>query len=362
MSHTRTTTSRRSRFGRVVALTAVAGLATAGSLLSVTGAHAAAVSTITAVGPHLVSALTLNQVITVTGTGFDETEITGVAIAGCTTAPTYIVASTTSLVLKTAVDCAAGAARVITITETGGTTLSVPGTAAQALSFIAAPTLIAGTAALHPVTTDGTAGLLYASQTTEGMSASTKGGTRIRVTAALGSPYSHSTALPLGASLGGTALTGIVKETSGLYFTGVVGAHAASANPILKITNNGVSKSFAYAAPGIMTGHSFQYAGSTISVSPAFGVSRGGNKLTITGAGFSTTPANNAITLTAFGETPVVCPVGVYTATATTIACTVPAAVTPANEGPVYVKVVVTGGTALTSTISATSTYTYVAK
>jgi IPT/TIG domain len=358
MSQTRTTASRRTRFGRVVAVTAVASLATAGSLLSITGASAAAVSTITAVGPHLVTALTLNQVITVTGTGFDEAEITGVAIAGCTTAPTYIVASTTSLVLKTAVDCAAGAGalRVITITETGGTTVSVPATAAQALTFVAAPTLIAGTAALHPVTTDGASGLAYAAQTTAGISASTKGGTRIRVTAALGSPYSHSTALPLSATLGGTALTGIVKETTGLYFTGVIGAHAASAAPILKITNNGVSKSFAYAAPGIMTGHSFTYAGSSISVSPAFGVSNGANKLTITGAGFSTTPASNAITVGG-----VACPVGVYTATATTIACTVPAALTP-FQGPVNVQVVVTGGTALTSTISSGSTYTYVAK
>ncbi|HEY5248868.1 MAG TPA: IPT/TIG domain-containing protein, partial [Dermatophilaceae bacterium] len=198
-------------------------------------------------------------------------------------------------------------------------------------------------------------GLAYADiATAGGLSVSTKGGTSIQVTA--GANIFVQTGIAV--SLGGVALTNVVVPAGGLTLTGTTGAHpAADAAPVLRITNNGVSKSFAYAAPGASTdSHSFQIAGSTITVAPAFGPSKGANNIVITGSGFSTTAANDAVTVNN-----VACTAIVGTPTATSITCTVPAMLTPFT-GPVRVKVVVTGGTALTSVISAGSTYTYVAQ
>jgi hypothetical protein len=310
---------------------------------------------ITSVSPHLVAATTLNQVITVTGTGFDEASISSVTIAGCTTAPTYIVASPTSLVLKTAVDCAAGAtgAALITITDTSSNTAVTTATTAKTLSFVAPPTIKTETASVHPITTENTNGQAYADQVA---SAPTKGGTVIRVTAGA-TGFSTTTAFPLSASLGGVALTAVhlvgVNAAAGNYFTGVTGAHpAADAAPVLKITNNGVSKSFAFNATPAAGVHDFAYAGSSISVSPAFGPDNAvGSVLTITGTGFSTTAGNDTVTIGG-----VSCPVS-GTPTATSIKCNPAAVIVP---GPKTVQVAVTGG--LTSVVGANSTYTYVAQ
>src|SRR5664279_334398 len=117
MSVTPTSTARRRTIGRVVAATGVAAVVAAGSLLfaNTAGATASTLVHITAVSPHLVAATTANQVINVTGTGFDESVIGGVTVTGCT-APTYIVASATSLLVKTDATCIAGAGAVVTIT------------------------------------------------------------------------------------------------------------------------------------------------------------------------------------------------------------------------------------------------------
>ena len=319
--------------------------------------------TIKSVGPHLVSALTANQVITVTGTGFDEDVISGVTVAGCT-APSYIVASATSLVIKTDATCTAGANKVVTITDTSNNTaVSVPGATggAQALSFVAAPTIATASATVRPVVALNGAGLSYAGQSAASTSASTKGGTVIKVISG-STGFSTSTATPLAASLGGIPLTSVTlvgtNGTAGNYFTGIVGARAAISNPVLKITNNGVSKSFAWGAGGasaVAGTHDFSYAGSTISVSPTNGPSSGGNKLTITGTGFSTTGSNNVVTVGG-----VACPLTTPAPTATVITCTVPTTTLAAFAGPVVVQVAVTGG--LTSVISPSSTYTYVAQ
>lgn len=356
--------ARRSTGRRVATGATLAALAASTFMFS--NQADAATSTlvdITAVGPHLVSATTANQVITVTGTGFDEDVIASVAVAGCT-APSYIVASVTSLVVKTDNTCTAGANKVVTITDTAGNTaVSVPGATGgkEALTFVAPPTIATASATVRPVMTLNSAGLTYAEQGTAGTSASTKGGTVVKVISG-STGFSTSTTTPLAASIGGVALTGVVlvgtNGTAGNYFTGILGATAANAAPVLKITNNGVSKSFAYGAGGgsaVAGTHDFVIAGSTIAVSPTFGSSAGGNKITITGTGFSLTGANDVVTVDG-----VSCPLTTPVPTATTITCTVPKTALAALEGPVVVKVAVTGG--LTSTVSPSSTYNYVAK
>lgn len=364
MSGTNTRAPRRQTIGRVAAATGVAAVAAAGTLLfaNTAGAATSTIVHITGVSPHLVAALTANQVINVAGTGFDESVIASVGVTGCTS-PSYIVASATSLLVKTDASCTAGANAVVTITDTSGNTaLSVPGAAggAQALSFIAAPTVAVASATVRPVMTDNTSALTYAAQTTAGGSATTKGGTVVRVISGA-TGFSNTTALPLSATLDGVALTGVklvgANAAAGNYLTGIVGAHAADAAPVLKITNNGVSKSFVWGAGGAgATAGTFDFAigGSSITVSPAFGAANGTNKLTITGAGFSTTGGNDVVTVGG-----VSCPLTTPVPTATTVTCTVPAALTPFN-GPVTVQIAVTGG--LTSVVGAGSTYTYVSE
>jgi hypothetical protein len=335
----------------------------AASTFMVTNHAEAATSTlvtITAVSPHLVAATTANQVITVTGTGFDEAVIGGVSVAGCT-APTYIVASATSLVIKTDNTCTAGANEVITITDTSSNTaVSVPAATGgkQALSFVAPPTIAVASATVRPVVTLNAAGLGYAAQTTAGTSAPTKGGAVIKVVSGA-TGFSNSTATPLAASLGGIALTGVTlvgtNGTAGNYFTGIVGATAPNAAPALKITNTGVSKSFLWGAGGASATagtHDFSIGGTAIAVSPVTGTAAGGTKLTITGTGFSTTGSNDVVTVGG-----VSCPLTTPVPTATTVTCTVPASTLTAFSGAVDVKVAVTGGQ--TSVVSPGSTYTY---
>ncbi len=341
--------SGRSRTVRVLAATATATVAAAGLVAVGTTSAGAATSTlmtITKTSVHRLPALTANQVITVTGTGFDEDLISSVGIGGCTSDPTYVVSSPTTLLVKTAADCAVGTAKVITVTDTSSNTaVSNPAAAggAMTLDFVAAPTIKKASDTVKPVVTENSAGSAFAKQVT---TAVTKGGTVIRVFSG-STPFTTSTAYPLSASLGGVALTGVTMPTGGAYFTGTVGAHAADAAPVLKITNNGVTKSFGYGAGGTAAvdgTHDFQYAGTGISVSPTSGPLSGGGKLTITGSGFGSTT-----TVKVDGAD---CPKS-GTPTATTVVCTLAAGST---AGPV--SVVTTTGS-VTSSISPTSVYSY---
>jgi hypothetical protein len=174
--------------------------------------------------------------------------------------------------------------------------------------------------------------------------ASTTGGTVIRVYADSSYTFASTTACPLAAAVDGVALTKVTVHGSsaGNYFTGVIGAHAADAAPVLKITDACVSKSFQYdAAFGTQT-HDFQLAGSTISISPASGAIDGGNTLTITGAGFGNTTTVD-VGGTACGSVTVV--------SSKKITCTVPSV---QAAGPVTIST-----TNPTSVISAGTTYTY---
>jgi hypothetical protein len=208
---------------------------------------------------------------------------------------------------------------------------------------VAAPTILAGDATHRPVVTENSSGVGYSDQATTGP---TTGGTTVRVYAG-STPFVNSTAYPLGATIGGVALTGVTMHTGGDYFTGVTGAHAADNAPVLKITSNGVSKSFVYGAGGASATagtHEFQYKGTGISVAPAAGAINGGTVLSITGAGFT-----SSTTATVGGTN---CPV-VGTPTATLFKCTVPATTT---AGAVNVA---TSTGSVTSTVSAGSTFTY---
>jgi hypothetical protein len=341
-------TSRRSLTTRGLAVSAAAAAALGAFAFSANQADAA-VSTlvsITKVNVHHVAALTANQVITVTGTGFDEDVITGVAINGCTTAPTYVVSSPTTLLLKTADDCATTSTGVITITDTSSNTaVSVPGATggAMALSFVAAPTIATASATVKPVVTENSQGAAFANQNT---TANTKGGTVIRVKAGT-TPFVNSTAYPLSATLDGVALTKVTMPTNGTYFTGVVGAHAADAAPMLKVTSNGVTKSFLYGAGGSSATagtHDFQYAGTGITVSPASGPINGGTVLTVTGSGFTT-----GTTVTVGGTS---CPV-TGTTTATIVKCTTAVATAPGA------KDVKTTTGSVTSVVGTGSTFTF---
>jgi hypothetical protein len=336
--------TRRSIATRAVAVAATAAAAFAGSALIApsAGATVSTLVTITKLGAHRLPALTANQVITVTGTGFDEDVITSVEIDGCTTDPTYVVQNVTTLLVKTSDDCAKTSTGVLTLTDTaGGTVVTVPGTTggAFALAFVDAPTIATPSVTVKPVVTENTQGAAYANQVT---SVATKGGATIRVKAGAVA-FINSTTYPLSATLGGVALTKVTLGASGAFFTGVVGAHAADAAPVLKVTNNGVTKSFTYATGTTAGTHSLKYAGTSIAVTPASG-SLAGGALNIAGSGFTA-----STTATVGG---VNCPV-IGTPTATLFKCTA-AAVTAAGTK----DVVTTTGTVV-SVISPTSSYTF---
>ncbi len=370
--------TRKARAGAaVLAASVVAG----GIALGVGPASAAPSSkfTITSLSTHLVPATTLNQVLTVTGTGFSEDVISGVSIyktdgttKACTTDPMYIVTSATSLVLKTPADCAVGVNNIITITDdtTTDTVSSTPTSptatiaAAQKLDFVAPPTLGAVptdlTTGTYPVVSVNTALQKPINQV---VTAPVTGGTTIRVTAG-STLFATSTTLPLAASLGGVALTNLVAHYSSGNtgpidsFTAKTGAHAAG--PVsLAVTSGGVTKSFSNALTN------FTYAGTAITVAPAFGPTDGGNVIKIAGAGFVPS-GTGASTVKVCGVSTTVLTSTGNTPSATSLSVTAPAfsdptatTATTAIDGTCTVQVT-TGSTI--SIINAGSTYTYVAQ
>jgi len=352
----------RTRRRTIGLVTAAAVVAAGVTFANSAGAATSTIVTITKVNPAPIAALTANQVITVTGTGFDEASITDVSFSntGCTALP-YIVTSATTLVVKTKATCVAATNVVVTITDSSSNTaVSTPLTGtAMKLNFITAPDLATPSATVHPIVLDNTSSLTYANQTSFGTSApALKAGSVIRVTSGAVPFVNVASTNPLSAKVNGVAVTDVtvVGSGAGNYFTAKLGSTPASATPNIAITNNLVTKTFTYnlpaGSPVVYTPgtHDFKIAGSGIAVTPAFGAVKGGTVLSIAGSGFSTTAGNNVMTVGG-----VACP-NSGTPTATLIKCTVPAGTTP---GPVTVQVAVTGG--LTSVINAGSTFTYVA-
>lgn len=338
------------------ALFASPASATTSSLVSVTG-----------VSPHLVAAMTNKQVITITGTGFDEANIASVSIDKCTESDgnggtvvsslPYIVTSPTTLVLKTTAACAAGIGTV-TITDTASspaTAVSVPGSSvsgAMYLEFKTPPTL----ASTNPVIENNTAGQATAAQI---KTAPTTGGTTIKVTAG-SNKFFNSSSYPLTATLGGTAVTNLkpiyhttnAGETQVDAFTATVPAHVAGTVP-LTVVSGGITTTFTATQTG------FSYAGTAItSLTPNYGPSDGANKIKIMGSGFTS------------GSVVTVCGVNAPLSatagdnTATQLVVTVPAitVTTPGTDpvdGVCTVKVATAG---VNTIVNQNSTYTYVAQ
>ncbi len=314
--------NKRSFATRAVAVAATAAAALGVVALATPGADAATSTlfTITKVSVHRLPALTSNQVITLTGTGFDEDLISGVTINGCTT--------DSDLRRAEPDHPAAEDRRRLRDLEhrrhhhhrhldqhPGHGPQHRPAAPSRWPSWPPRPSLTMD-ATHNAATTDATAGVAFANQV---VTVSTKGGGTIRVTAGA-TPFVNSTTYPLSATLGGVALTKVTMPTNGAYFTGVVGAHAADAAPVLRVTSNGVTKSFGYGASGasaVAGTHPLQYAGVGVSVSPTSGPVGGGTVLTITGTGFTA-----STTATVDGTA---CPKGSNVTTATVFKCTVPA-------------------------------------
>ncbi|MFI5954247.1 IPT/TIG domain-containing protein [Cryptosporangium sp. NPDC051539] len=339
-------TSKRRRLRIVAAL--AAGSVGVGTVLTAgvpAFAGTSASVTITALSPKIVASATKSQVITVTGTGFDETTIAGVTIDKCSTAPTYIVVSATSMVLKTAgTDCATGAA-IITITDADGDTAVSSNAGNQVLTFAAPPAIVAIDGSNRPLLNETTASLPYADQT---VTSPIEGGTVVRVVAASGTPFANSTALPLKASLGGTAMTEVKMATDGSYFTAKAPKHAVGTVG-LQVTSAGVSKTFSATDTG------YSYAGTLVTVSPQSGPAAGGTTVSISGTGFIVTGTGSSVVK--FGT--VAATVDTAKSTATKLVVAAPAQATGATEGPVSVSVS-TGSTPLNSIITGATTYTYV--
>jgi hypothetical protein len=342
---------RRLRPGRALTAALLAGITTTAGLLSAGNPASAATSTmmtVTAVSPKIIASGTASQVITLTGTGFDESSIASVAIDKCGTAPTYIVISTTTLALKTAgTDCSAGSA-TITVTDSDGNTVVTTGTGNQVLSFAAPPTIATISSSVRPVVNDNTATLAYADQAA---TSPVDGGTVVRVLAG-STPFVNSTALPLKASLGGTAMTDVKMATDGSYFTAKAPKHASGAVG-LNITSAGVSKTFSSTDTG------YSYAGTVISLSPNYGPSNGGATISITGTGFVASGSGASTVTFGTGSGAPTGTVDSAKSTATKLVVATPALPAGQTEGPVTV-VVNTGS--VNSVVNQNSTYTYTAR
>ncbi|SHG65695.1 IPT/TIG domain-containing protein [Jatrophihabitans endophyticus] len=331
---------------RVVAGVA-ATAATAGALIMGGGsAEATPTMAISSFNVHHLPATTAKSLLTITGTAFSESAISGVAINGCT-AGSYVVTSSTTIVFKTDNSCAKSSTGVVTISKAAGGSVVSANSGKTALAFVDLPSLATNDdSASDPVVTAGTAGQAFADQT---KTASLSGGQAIRVTAGT-VKFVNSASYPLSATVDGYALKSITMPTGGNYFTGVLPAMAADAAPKLAVTSNGVTKTFSYAAgnsSAVADSFDFQISASpTISVTPASGPLDGTNVIAIKGSGFT---ASTTVTVDSAS-----CPVVASTVKATSLSCTVAAGTT---TGPVTVQTS-TGGT--TSIVSAGSTYTYV--
>lgn len=341
--------SRFSIRRKVAVCTATFALAAGGSVAAAANAMAAASTsgmTITAIAPKKIAALTANQVVTITGTNFDEGLIKQVDLGPCNA--TYIVANATTLYAKTpnatcgVVTAGTTTPETITITDTDDNTLTFTGTATTGLFYVAPPAI----AATDPSFTD-----LSANISPKVKKLKVGGGQVVRIVAA--SDYSFATGVT--AALGGTPMTGVtvVGTGNGNYITAVAPAKAVGAVS-LTLTANGVSKTFSAATTGLT-----YWAPPTVAtVAPSAGraVASGGTgaDVVITGTGFSTTAASNSVTFC--GQDATVKTTPAPTATSLTVTVPDPALGTGIFEGLCPVKVTV-GGNA--SPITATSSYAY---
>lgn len=268
-------------------------VATGGTVVGAVQANAAVSTqfTVTAIAPKKLAALTANQVVTITGTGFDEANIASVDLGPCTDA-VYIVQSATTLLAKTP-DATCGVATAsttvpedIVITDTAGDTVTFTGAAATGLFFVTAPSI----ASSDPVYTELSANLLAADKVKR---LKTTGGQQIRIVAGAGYTF-PTTANAVTGSLGGTALTAITVAAGGGSLTATAPARAAGAVN-LTLSANGVAKTFPASAVGVTYWTPptvTTVAPNAVKAVPDLGT--GGN-VVLTGTGFSATAASNTV-------------------------------------------------------------------
>jgi len=294
---------RRRRLRTVTALLASAALSIS-SLVIAGSAQALAPPTITSITPHFLAEGIGEQLITVAGTNFDQIDITAVALDHTCTAPQYMVVSSTLMYLLTVgTTCVADATpAIITLTSTAAagpvTSPALADSPAPSAALLAATRLIFSPApalrGTKPIVTDATADLAVSADQVE--SGAINGGTKVRVysdsgttqwvsgvTAKLGGVAMTSVAIPVSTAATATAPAIVNPAAQGNYFTAIVPAMPAASNLSLEVTMSGVTVPLAT---------TFDIAGQTITVAPAFGPASGLTPITITGkfgAGFATT-------------------------------------------------------------------------
>lgn len=313
-----------------IAVILLTSLAIAGALRA--SAATSSLMTITSISPKKIAALTANETVTVTGTGFDNSVIDHVDLGPCTNA-TWIVASATSLVVKTPNNtCGAATAsstvpESITITDIDGNTVVFTGTASTGLFLIPPPSL----AGSDPPFLDNSS-----SVTPKAKKLLTSGGQTVRVVAASDYKFVAPVALTIGGVSAGTPT--ITGSSNGNYLTFTAPAHAAGGVSLV-ITANGVAKTFTTATTGLAYWAPPTIAAVAPATVKAVAASGTGAPVVVTGTGFSTTAASNTVTVCGQSAT-------VTTSTATSLTFTTPdPAFTSGFEGVCDIRITVAGDT-----------------
>jgi hypothetical protein len=346
------------RFASVLACAAIAatGVAVIGTPASAVVGITASSFTVTKVAPQKVASLTADLPVTITGTGFDPSNVTRVDLSvtaqACLNVP-FVVLSSTTIIAKTVAGCATTVATSVGETifvyqtytdQSNYVGRSFTGTSTtNGLFFIAAqafPSDAAATPKAYLANSDALANATPAAASKK-VALSTAGGQTIKV---VGSGY----ATGLTAKLGGKALTSLVIAAGGGSFTAKTSAMTAGALS-LELTANGVSKTFTTQLVAALTT-------SVTSVTPTSIAVGSAGTVTINGTNFGTVTGNITAKICNVTAT-------VLTATATKITVTLPtvenlaAGVGVGNyEGSCGVTVsVATAGVAVANPISATS-------
>ncbi len=323
---------RRRLVAGVAALALVAG-GTVAAASSAFGAASVLGMSITSINPKKIAALSANQVVTITGVGFDESLIASVDLGVCTDA-VYVVGSATTLYVKTPDAlcgvATGGTAETITITDVDTNTLTFTGTSLTGLFFVAPPAIASGP---DPVFTD------LSANVDKYKKLKSTGGQTIRIMADSGYQFAGTTT----GTLGGVALASIAVgggAVNGNYITATAPAHAAG--PVsLVLTAAGVAKTFSSATTGIVYWTPPTVTTITPNSGKAVAAAGSGGDVVIVGTGFSTTAASNTVTFCGAAGTVKTVP----TPTATSITVTVPDPALGLNiyEGLCPVRVTVGG-------------------
>ncbi|MFG1924799.1 hypothetical protein [Cryptosporangium sp. NPDC048952] len=260
--------SRRLRRVVAPALAAAAASVVVSAILPPAAAQAAAITgTITVSSPAnaKVAALTNKQVVNLTVAGaavpaLSEDSVTqvGLGASPCDNITSYVVTSATTISIKTPATCPAGAADIV-ITFSNGDTLTKTG----GITFVTPPAIEA--VANKPLINDNSALLATANQSRR---FGTGGGQVVRVKADPAFAFDPRSTSALAVTLNGkpgtnvkvyadassstpiTTVAGAISALNGNSLTFTTGAGMTAGDPVLTITQDGVSKTFQVAALG----------------------------------------------------------------------------------------------------------------